>query len=748
MVLFLHKKTDHEKGAIPVEKLKQIIFIILIMFSSLCYAGKGDGVTEQLMKKNHVTKNMQKVVESLVQSINNQALLDMKEDSFNALLLKMADKNFSVSVIDNAVEIISLVYDVIDSNDKMTIRKLNNERIMYFSSMLKMDKESFWKNVINEQFGMKDKIKEIMAKNYINEEDKDIIFDFVKHDYSLFHNMPELKFKEMLNIYKSVSESKEKPQTIIAIYGLEDDVKNNRRIEYLLNNKVSLIDILTTGTTPIMFEKRIKSLIFKNLLSTSSIDKVKLIKDLMFLFDLKTDQKESLQKMLEGFELNNIINEMDWIAFHNVLENYQSDETGEELLLPELLVAEESSIQDIEEEEPAIFSGKSYEMNPRSNSAFHYNDYYSEPDDNSLRSKLEVYILRALERTLPGPKNELKRLNELNDFDLRTTLDYAEHAMEEMHMELFEEGKLLPHSIELLYDKEIRSRLSMILGIKGGLIGLCDYLRKLMVTGKGVWSEDKSDPDWVEFLNTFERSDCEKRTPASDGLTMLREITKKIKDGKTLQKIAKEEPGLVSDENIMSLLNEAKKTVNRNKEDLYMSQVSELIEVKLSSGAGVGKALQELYSRTQNYLDSGEKDRNILDQRLMESFNTDSSDIKKILNKLISKDGKLDKKGFVALFGTPERNSMDSLYHLMQNYQSDDELKMLFLFLNVLIIADKQFVDKSLPIAEYMEKFMSGESEWVKNGIKSSNNVVEEIAKKVGLDAKVIIERVDMIGKK
>ncbi|MEI6092861.1 MAG: hypothetical protein WCQ47_04170 [bacterium] len=712
---------------------KQIVLILLIVLPSFSYAQSSNDeqikkinneVAVKLKTQNSFGWQKDNTVKMLVRVVNHQVLLDMSKDDFNRMLLELEktplledliilknDPSSGISSLGSSIntniKILSLLYGI-DDYKRGAIKALIERKLISLDSILKMDKITFWEK-------MEALIEVLEGRAFLKE---------------------QIVSKEKQNTVIVEPGSDEAVQNIIKISGLDDNIKNQRNVAFLLNNNISLDNVLVPNLEKSQVEKRIKKLTFSELLYLRSEDKVKFIKDIMFLYDVKLQEEKSLILILDKFSLSEVIYNMEWNILKQLLVNYSIEEKQQQNDVG-LIIPEGQKIED----DVVVFSGKpvkGYTVNPSVISTTdHYNDY----DDKTFQSKLRAYILASLETSFPGPENELKRLNELKTFMLNSTRAYAEKAMEEMYMELFEEGELLPLSIEFLSDRTIRSRLVESLGISrvpGGIKGLCAYLRELMSNGRGVWNIDNAKAGWEESLNEVEQSIEIKPASNSEnkrkGVIMLEQISKKIKNNVPLEKIVKKDPILVAEENLVDLLDEVKQTPKKSTEILYLEKVSDIIEIKLSNRIAVSQELQDTYKEVANYLNSGDKDKKIFNDRLAKNFNIQANDIKKIVNKLVSAKGVISIKAAEVLFGTKRREFKDGLYSMMKDYRSNEELRDLFLFLNVLVINKNPLISfecsPKMPVAEYLSVILSGDNEWILNDLKSYN-MQEELNKRL-----------------
>lgn len=171
-----------------------------------------------------------------------------------------------------------------------------------------------------------------------------------------------------------------------------------------------------------------------------------------------------------------------------------------------------------------------------------------------------------------------------------------------------------------------------------------------------------------------------------------------------------EKPELLTDDKVITLLDEAASVADKNKELVLLEQVEVLIESRKEINDPVSSAVINRYRQVKQYIEGGEKDVLMFDQRLKQDFNLQKNETDKLIKVLLEKNGGilLTEKEVQIFFGTKERNYQDSLYNKIKTINNEELSTNLFL-LSLMILGNNMELavnGKNIDVKNHMTEFM------------------------------------------
>lgn len=171
-----------------------------------------------------------------------------------------------------------------------------------------------------------------------------------------------------------------------------------------------------------------------------------------------------------------------------------------------------------------------------------------------------------------------------------------------------------------------------------------------------------------------------------------------------------EKPELLTDDKVITLLDEAASVADKNKELVLLERVEALIESRQERNDPVSSAVINRYRQVKQYIEGGEKDVLIFDQRLKQDFNLQKNETDKLIKVLLEKNGGilLTEKEVQIFFGTKERNYQDSLYNKIKTINNEELSTNLFL-LSLMILGNNMELavnGKNIDVKNHMTEFM------------------------------------------
>ena len=382
-----------------------------------------------------------------------------------------------------------------------------------------------------------------------------------------------------------------------------------------------------------------------------------------------------------------------------------------------------------------------------SNSTGHRND---QAEGRPVTEKLGDYILGIMDKTYAN-KEQMQK--DFKAFRLKDIFDFARKSVEEMTTDLFYNGHLSEESINILSDEEVFKVIIKAVRVKKDITEFCNYLHGQVEEMIQEVGDDHLDLDWEKGLVLSEKKLYEATATVTDARAMIKWFKAQVNKGTEPEAIVKQKLNLFSNENMLVLLDEIKSTESLDIENTLLSQFEAIIEAKQLNNCDMEDVASK-YEETKTYLKQ-QKDLDILNKRLGQSFNTEKVDVDKNVNKVldlfIKQDGKLLTEEFVKIFfGTGIRDFKDGLNYQVKQYMEDTKIKSKFLVLSLLVLGSNDYIlvkDKQVPIERYITRFMAQGNRRFLFALKDLDinamvreGVKRDVATKVSERVKTIIE--------